>query len=97
MAPLNHNCPGSKLLKEARPDYINCPHCGYEIELWTDEVIIRCPQCHDFVIQDRGASCIDWCKHAQECVGVQKWNRLQEERQAAQAKASPLPVKEGQP
>jgi len=74
--PLNSGCPGAKLFKEITPDYIDCPHCHTEIEIWSDEPVIQCPHCHKEVTQARGASCIDWCQFAKECVGAEKFERL---------------------
>jgi DNA-directed RNA polymerase subunit RPC12/RpoP len=89
---LSHNCPGSKLFKEIRPEYIACPHCGAETELWSDELVIRCKSCGGIIAQKRGASCIDWCRFAKECIGAQKWERLQ--RETAEANAI-LPADQG--
>jgi DNA-directed RNA polymerase subunit RPC12/RpoP len=77
MAFTNGSCPGSKLFKEIKPDYLECPHCRREIEIWTDELLIHCPHCHGTVSQQRGASCIDWCAFAKDCVGAKKFEQLQ--------------------
>jgi DNA-directed RNA polymerase subunit RPC12/RpoP len=74
-----HSCPGSKIFKDVRPEYLGCPHCGKEIELWSDELVVRCKNCGNYVSKRRGASCIDWCRFARECVGAQKYARLQQE------------------
>ena len=42
-------CPGAIVFKDARPDYIACPHCGEEMEIWSDELLARCPHCHLWV------------------------------------------------
>jgi len=73
---LAKGCPGARTVREASPKYINCPHCGQEMEVWSDEPIARCPRCQRPVPQKRGASCLDWCAYAAECVGVQKYQRL---------------------
>ena len=74
----NSGCPGAKLFKEITPDYIDCPHCRREIEIWSDELVITCPHCKGEVTQSRGAACIDWCQFAKECVGAEKYERLQQ-------------------
>ena len=76
-------CPGAITLKEARPEYVNCPHCGEELEIWSDEIRVRCPHCSAWVTQERGASCIEWCAWAKECVGAE----LYERHMAARGKA----------
>jgi DNA-directed RNA polymerase subunit RPC12/RpoP len=69
-------CPGAINLREVRPDYIDCPFCGVELEIWSDEPFARCPGCGRQVTQSRGASCIDWCASARECVGSDKYEQL---------------------
>ncbi len=73
---LGSSCPGARLFREVRPEYLSCPHCGAEVEIWSDELVARCLQCGHAVPRERGASCIDWCAHAAECVGAQKLRRL---------------------
>jgi hypothetical protein len=73
-------CPGAITLKDARPAYIECPHCGYEMEMWSDEPFARCPGCHLWVSKERGASCIDWCKAAAQCIGLEAYERLKRAR-----------------
>ena len=73
-------CPGAITLKDARPDYIACPHCGYEMEIWSDEPFARCPGCNLWVSKERGASCIDWCKAAAQCIGLEAYERLKRAR-----------------
>lgn len=69
-------CPGARTVREPAPEYINCPHCGQEMEIWSDELVARCPHCKRPVMQQRGASCLDWCAHAAECVGATKYRNL---------------------
>ena len=69
-------CPGARMIREPRPEYIDCPHCGQEVEIWSDELLARCPRCHRPVPRQRGASCLDWCAKARECVGEEAYRRL---------------------
>lgn len=73
-------CPGSIAIREARPDDMTCPHCGQEMEIWSDEVVARCHHCGLYVSKERGASCIDWCKSAVECIGLEAYERLKKVR-----------------
>ncbi len=73
-------CPGAITIREARPDYISCPHCGHEMEIWSDEPLARCPSCGLWVSKERGASCIDWCKAAPQCIGLEAYERLKRAR-----------------
>jgi DNA-directed RNA polymerase subunit RPC12/RpoP len=75
---LSKACPGAKFIREASPEYIECPRCGGELELWSDEPFARCPHCRAVVPRKIGASCIDWCAHAAECVGVEALRKLKE-------------------
>lgn len=63
-------CPGSKLLRQPAPELFPCPSCAEEVEIWTDELKADCPRCGTTVYRDGTMSCIDWCKHAEECVGT---------------------------
>ncbi len=70
------SCPGSRTIREPRPEYINCPDCGREVEIWTDELKATCPGCGNKVFRAQQASCIDWCPHARKCVGPEVYERL---------------------
>jgi len=45
------------------------------MEIWTDEAKATCPNCKKQVIRSTGASCLDWCKYAKECVGDEIYNK----------------------
>jgi len=77
---LSKSCPGAFLFKDPTPDYMDCPHCGQEMEIWSDEPIGRCDHCGLWVTRERGASCIDWCSHARECIGLDRYERLKRPR-----------------
>ena len=68
-------CPGSQKFSQPQPEYIKCPHCAQEVEIWTDEVKATCPKCKSVVMREEGQSCLDWCKYAKECVGDQIYNK----------------------
>ncbi|MFZ5916430.1 MAG: hypothetical protein ACOYZ7_05835 [Chloroflexota bacterium] len=88
---LYKGCPGAINFRDVRPNDIECPFCGAKVEIWSDEAYARCPGCGREVTQHRGASCIDWCSHARECVGSDKYERLMHmlENMAAESEASP--------
>ncbi len=77
---LHTGCPGAVTLREVRPEDIVCPQCGSEVEIWSDEPVAQCRQCGSWVRRERGASCIDWCPAAKECVGLAKYERLMKNR-----------------
>jgi HD superfamily phosphodiesterase/predicted RNA-binding Zn-ribbon protein involved in translation (DUF1610 family) len=62
-------CPGSRKFRQPLPEFINCPGCGQEVEIWTDEVKATCPRCKKTVVRNQEESCLDWCEYARECVG----------------------------
>ena len=53
-----------------------CPNCGTEVEMFSDELRIRCYKCKEYVYKEQAPSCIDWCSSAKECVGAERWNTL---------------------
>jgi len=70
------NCPGSQKFKQPSPENIKCTQCGSEFEIWTDEIQARCPNCKNMVMREQeGASCLDWCRYAKECVGGQAYSK----------------------
>ncbi|MGQ9731431.1 MAG: hypothetical protein ACUVX8_09165 [Candidatus Zipacnadales bacterium] len=75
---LYKGCPGAITIREAAPEYVICPHCGRETELWSDERIGRCHHCGAPLQRDGRPSCIDWCAYAKECIGEEKYRQLKE-------------------
>ena len=69
------DCPGSQNFKHPQPESLKCPHCGEEVEIWTDEVEVRCRKCATVVTRKDGQSCLDWCKQAKECVGEEIYRK----------------------
>lgn len=68
-------CPGQDN-RDIKAEILKCPSCGWEVEIFADEVKIDCPKCKNLVCRDRLPSCIDWCKFAKECIGEEKWRQL---------------------
>jgi hypothetical protein len=71
-------CPGQDK-RDIKAETINCPDCGYCLEIFSDEVKVRCPKCKGLVCRNRLPSCVDWCRYARECVGEDKWEQLKGE------------------
>lgn len=42
-----HECPGPDRKKPLAPEIIECPNCGKELEIWTDESMAWCPVCSE--------------------------------------------------
>jgi len=69
-------CPGARDIREVKPEDVECPECGREVEIWSDELSARCPGCGAQVTREQGPSCIDWCSFAEQCIGTEKYERL---------------------
>ncbi len=67
-------CPGRE--KNLRAKIIKCPNCSYAIEFFSDELKRICPSCKKEVLQEKLPVCIDWCKHARECLGDRLFKEL---------------------
>lgn len=72
---MSFKCPGSHSFSQPHPEYINCPFCKKEIEIWSDEVKAKCPGCKKVILREGGPSCLDWCKYGKECVGEETYNK----------------------
>jgi len=70
-------CPGQDK-RNITAEIILCPNCGKNLEIFSDELKIKCPQCRNFVFRERMPSCLDWCKSAKKCIGEYSWQRLKE-------------------
>ena len=68
-------CPGSDS-RFLRVKVVQCPKCRYGVEIFSDETRRRCPKCRTFVYQEKAPACIDWCTHAKECIGEERWKEL---------------------
>jgi hypothetical protein len=68
-------CPGAASLKGAQKITVKiCPECGKEIEIFSRDTHVIC-EC-GFIAYNNAQSCIKWCKHALECVGVEVYDRI---------------------
>lgn len=70
------SCPGTQAIREPTPEYIKCPNCGEEVEVWSHELYYPCPNCGTKVFREQRPSCIDWCSYAKECIGPQFYETL---------------------
>lgn len=76
-------CPGAKKFRQPQPQNVKCPSCGEEVEIWTDEFQRRCPKCKSVILrQEEGASCLDWCRYAKECVGEETYKNYMQDKEA---------------
>jgi len=77
---MSYRCPG-QWGRKLEANIYECPNCGYQVELFSDEIKVSCPNCGGAVYQEVMPSCIDWCPAAEECVGPEKWQQLQKEKE----------------
>lgn len=68
-------CPGQDM-RNLRVSLHKCPNCGHEVEIFSDETRVRCPKCKTMVYKEQVPSCINWCAHAKECLGEERWKQL---------------------
>ena len=52
-----------------------CPQCGHEIELFSIDTQMACEHC-GFIAYNDTLSCVQWCKHAKECVGEEMYAQM---------------------
>ena len=72
--------PGSGPIRDPYPEKIPCPSCGQAVEIWSDEAEVRCAVCGGIVSREMPPNCLQWCAHGRECVGPEKYDRLQAAR-----------------
>lgn len=70
-------CPGQDD-RNIKAEVISCPDCGYKVEIFSNEVKVKCPKCKSLVCRQRLPSCVDWCKFARQCIGEDRWRQLNE-------------------
>jgi len=74
-------CPGAKAFTEPKPEFVPCPSCHQEVELWTDEAEAKCGNCGNVVSRAMLQGCVDYCEGAKECLGEELYNRLMAAKQ----------------
>jgi len=68
-------CPGQNP-RNLRAALYRCPNCGAEVEIFSDEMRVKCGECDEYIYRDRIPSCIDWCASARQCLGEERWKEL---------------------
>jgi DNA-directed RNA polymerase subunit RPC12/RpoP len=69
------HCPGRDN-RNLRAELHKCPNCDNEVEIFSDEIKVRCSRCGENVFREKTPSCIDWCASARQCLGEARWRRL---------------------
>jgi len=69
-----NNCPGQDKRK-VTPEPIICSCCGYEAEIFSDEIKASCPKCRQVFYREVLPTCVDWCASAKECIGEPAYSK----------------------
>jgi len=79
------HCPGIKdLIKPTGIIVRTCPSCGEEVEFFSDEAEVKCPNCGKTLHREVTASCVSWCKYADKCIADLKSRGLLSPSRAAE-------------
>jgi len=62
-------CPGINKFVRPTPEYLKCPKCRAEVEIWSDEQETKCLECGTKVSREV-ASCLDYCEYASKCKAI---------------------------
>lgn len=73
-----YRCPGQSK-RNIKAVLRLCPNCRYQVEIFSDELRVNCPNCGKEVYQEKTPSCIDWCKAAEQCLGEDAYKKLKKE------------------
>ena len=68
-------CPGQDS-QNLRAAIYRCPKCGADVEIFSDEVRVKCKKCGEYVYPKKLPSCIEWCAAARKCLGEEKWKQV---------------------
>ncbi len=71
---MNGRCPGQDFRK-LRVSLRRCPNCGAEVEIFSDEIKVKCRQCGEKVFKEKMPSCVEWCASARHCLGEERWQQ----------------------
>jgi len=68
-------CPGAANLRTPTLAIKKCPQCGDEVEIFSNDISVKCGEC-GFVVYNDIQSCVQWCRHARECLGDEMFRKL---------------------
>ena len=75
---MTSKCPGQDT-RNLRVSLHKCPGCGAEVEIFSDEMKVKCQKCSTVVHRKQIPSCINWCAAARQCLGEERWKELRGE------------------
>ncbi len=63
------HCPGrTSAVAYLSSAMVQCPACGMEVEIFGDEIRIRC-RCGGVVFREALPACAQWCRESERCFG----------------------------
>jgi len=75
---MTFKCPGQNL-RNLRVSLHKCLNCGAEVEIFSDEIKVKCQKCGEQAYREKIPSCIDWCASARQCLEEERWKELRGE------------------
>ena len=72
---MQSKCPGQDI-RNLRVSVHRCPNCDAEVEIFSDEMKIKCQKCGTMVLKEKVPSCIEWCSSARQCLGEERWKQM---------------------
>ena len=76
-------CPGAANVRTPTLTIKKCPECGEEIEVFSNDISVKCRTC-GFIVYNDISSCVQSCRYAKECVGDEIYERLMKAAGAAE-------------
>lgn len=73
-------CPGAANIRTPTLAIRKCPQCGEEVEVFSNDISVRCSRC-GFTVYNDVLSCVRWCRFARECIGEEAYRHLTAKRQ----------------
>ncbi len=101
MPDLKAGCPGQNTayLKNFKTNIIPCPRCAHEIEFFSDEKKVKCPECHTnvfkvdeeiieytdgkLIFSGEDKNCLDWCGG---CLNKEDYEDIKENKKKIEKK-----------
>jgi len=72
---MQSKCPGQDI-RNLRVSVHRCPECDAEVEIFSDEMKVKCQKCGTMVFKEKVPSCIEWCSAARQCLGEERWKQM---------------------
>ena len=67
-------CPGIANIRTPTISIKKCPECGAEVELFSIDMKVDCPQCGRPVFNNI-SSCVEYCQYAEQCLGAENYEK----------------------